>query len=343
MGIHIHSAIATSDIGEVYGLLAQKQWVRPPEEFGKSQNRKNLPIEEKESYKWIETMANAEGDFPEGTMVVHLSDRESDVYEYFCKAEEIGANYLCRRIYERGLHNEDGFKKLDDFIEARPVAGTITVSVPRDSHTNRLARSAVVEVKFGKCSVKRSSKIVNKSDYPEYVEVYFVSAVEIDPPEGQAAINWQLITNIPTLSFEDAAERIAWYTQRWKIEIFHRTLKSGCKVEELQASTADKLMKLIAIYSIVALQIMQFTYLARTHPDESCEICFTEEEWQVLHRVANRTKPVPDKPPTIREAIVMIAKLGGFLARKSDGDPGVTVIWRGLAKFYTILDVTPFL
>ena len=125
--------------------------------------------------------------------------------------------------------------------------------------------------------------------------------------------------------------------------MFHKTLKSGCKVEELQSNSAEKLTKLVAIYSIVALQIMLLNYIARAHPDRSCEICFTEEEWQILYKVANKTKDLPEKPPTIQEAVVMIAKLGGFLARKSDGYPGVTVIWRGLTSFYTILDAVPFL
>ena len=343
MGIVAHSAMAISDAGEVFGLMAQKIWIRPPEEHGKSSKRINLPIEEKESNKWLETIKNAGGPFPEGTFAVHICDREGDIYELFCKAEREDANYLCRRCHDRKIESEDDIGKLDDFAKALPVAGRITVRVPRDSHTGRIARDAELEIKYGKCQIMKPSNLVSTNDLPESIEVYVVSATEIEPPPGQEKIFWQLVTNVPTENFEDAVTRIQWYTQRWKIEIFHRTLKSGCKVEELQSESADKLMKLIAIYSIIALQIMELGYLARTRPNESCEICFTEDEWKILYRVANKTKKLPEKPPTIKEAVVMIAKLGGFPARKSDGDPGVTVIWRGLTKFYTIFDAAEFL
>jgi len=344
MGIEVHTGIAISETGEIFGLLSQKLWTRPPENFGQSDSqRKKLPIEEKESFKWLETMEKAGASFPEGTKVVHVCDREGDIFELFCKAEKDGAQYLCRRLHNRSIDEENGLNRLDDLLNVLPEAGRIVVHIPRDSHTKRKARKAEVAIKFGKCKITKPVNIAGGGDLPKSIEVYIVSAVEIDPPDGQEKIFWQLITNVPTETFEDAVTRIQWYTQRWKIELFHRTLKSGCKVEELQSESADKLMKLIAIYSIIALQIMLLSYVARTRPDESCELYLTEEEWKILYRVANKTKKLPEKPPTIYEAVVMIAKLGGFLARKSDGFPGVTVMWRGLTSLYTILDAAPFL
>ena len=342
MGIIIHTGIAVEDTGMVHGLLWQKIWIRPPEEHNKAENRKSLPIEEKESFKWLETIEKVGTDFPEGTLVVHVCDREGDIYELFCKAEKEGANYLCRRFQPRKTQGEDGNESLEGFVDALPAAGSVIVNVPRDSHTGRLARDAVLEVKYGKCSIAKPGNLPASRGLPSSVGAYVVSASEKDPPEGQEKIFWHLITNVPVASFEDAVTRIQWYTQRWKIELFHRTLKSGCKVEELQSESADKLMKLIAIYSIIALQIMLLGYMARADPDASCENCLEEEEWKILYRVANKTKSLPDKPPTIHEAVAMKAKLGGFPGRKSDGKPGVTVIWRGLSKLYTILDAVPF-
>ena len=333
LGIEVHSSIAIGETGEIYGLLAQKLWTRPPEDFGKSDaSRKNLPIEDKESFKWLETLERVGSSFPEGTLAVHVCDREGDIFELFAKAEKDGVNYLCRRSHNRSIE-EDGMKKLDSFLNSLPAAGSINVHVPRDSHKKRPARTAEVEIKFAKCKITKPQTLAGNKDLPESIEVYVVSAVEIDPPSENVKISWQLITNVPTVTFEDAVTRIQWYTQRWKIESFHFTLKSGCKIEELQYETAEKLKKLITIYSIIALQIMLLSYVARTQPNETCEICLTEDEWQILYRVANKTKDVPDKPPTIYEAVVMIAKLGGFLARKSDGFPGVKVMWRGLTKF----------
>ena len=277
-GINVHSAVAIGETGEVYGLLAQKLWTRPPEDFGKSDaTRWKVPIEEKESYKWLETLETAGAPLPEGIMAVHVCDREGDIYEFFCKAEKDGCKYLCRRAHIRNAEGENGLEKLDDLVIALPVSGTVTVQVPRDSHTKRKARDAEVEIKFGKYRIAKSHKLAGNKELPEYVEVYVVSAVEANPPEGAEGLSWQLITNVPTKSFEEAATRVQWYTQRWKIETFHRTLKSGCKVEELQSETAEKLQKLIAIYSIIALQIMLLSYVARTHPDGSCEMYLTED------------------------------------------------------------------
>ena len=342
-GIMAHSAIAMDDKGVIYGLLAQSIWVRPPEEKGKQKPRNRQAIEDKESYKWIETVEKIGSSFPDSTLVVHICDREGDIYELFCRAESEGVHYLCRRSHNRRVESESGDEVIDDFVEGLPVSDTITVQVPRDSHTGRVARDAVLEIKHGKCQIKKPSILPTHNHLPKSIEVYIISATEKDPPQGQEKIFWQLITNVSTENTEDAVTRMQWYMQRWKIETFHRTLKSGCKVEELQSESADKLMKLIAIYSIVALQIMELTYLGRAHPQETCEISFSDNEWKLLYRVSNKTKAVPDKPPTIYEAVVMIAKLGGFLGRKSDGFPGVTVIWRGLTKFYTILEASDFL
>jgi hypothetical protein len=343
-GIQIHTAVAISECGEVFGLVAQKIWNRPVEGHGQSITRSFYsPIEEKESYKWLETLDKVGASFPEGTTVVHVCDREGDIYELFCKAKEDGANYLCRRSHNRNIKGEDGLGKLDDLVNSLPEAGRITVQIPRDSHTNRKAREAELAIKHGKCEITMPNRTVLGKGIPKSIEIYFVSAIEMDTPQGEEKVLWQLLTNVPTENFEDAVTRIAWYTQRWKIEIFHRTLKDGCKVEELQYDSSEKLMKLIAIYSIIALEIMNLTYLARTHPEGSCEMFLTEDEWKILYCVANKTRIAPKTPPTVKEAVTMIAKMGGFLGRKSDGNPGVTVIWRGITKFYTILEAVPFL
>jgi len=344
LGMELHTAIAIGDNGEVYGLLSQKLWTRQPENYGQSDaTRKKLPIEEKESIKWLEALEDVGTSFPEGTTVLHVCDAEGDIYELFCKAKKECVQYLCRVAHNRNVGESNESAKLNDFVDGLPIAGKVNIHIPRDSRTKREARNSEFEIKHGKCKVKKPSNMKGNSDLPDFIELYVVSAVEIDPPEGQEKISWQLVTNVPTECFEDAVTRIAWYTQRWKIETFHRTLKSGCKVEELQSDTAYRLMKLITIYSIIALEIMHLTYIARTRPDESCETVLTEEEWKILYRIANKTKKMPEKVPTIYEAVVMIAKLGGFGGRKSDGFPGVTVIWRGLTSFYVVLDALPFL
>ncbi len=345
LGILLHSSIAVSEDGQTFGLLSEKAWVRPPEEYGKKEKRKQAPIEEKESNKWLETMDKVkvvEG--LEHVHFIHVCDREGDIYELFAKAQLEGISYLCRRVQNRTIiNNNDEELAINKYLDSLPVAGKILIEVPRDSHTKREARTASVEIKFGTAPVKKPANLKKTETMPMSVEVSLVSAKEINAPDGEEPICWQLITNDKVESFEDAVTCVKRYTQRWKVEVFHHVLKSGCAIEKLQESTTEKLIKLIAIYSVIALQIMILTYLGRTNPDGSCEIFFEAGEWKILYKVVKKTKSVPEDPPSIREAVFMIARLGGFLGRRSDGDPGVVTIWRGLTKLYTIIDAATYL
>jgi len=344
-GIMLHSAIAVSEKGQPFGLLAEKAWVRPKDELGKRRLRNHLPIEEKESYKWLETLDSANiANELEGVHFIHLCDREGDVYELFAKADIEGATYICRRMRNRTVINEnEETLSIGIYLNTLPVAGELLIDVPRDSHTGRKARTARLEIRFGRTLIKKPSMLKKHENLPDTLEVNLVSVQEIDFSAGAEPISWQLITNDKVETFEDAVTCVRRYTQRWKIETFHFVLKSGCAIEKLQISTSEKLVKLIALYSVIALQIMILTFLARTNPDMSCEIAFDEDEWKILFKVARKTKTAPNKPPTIYEAVIMIAELGGFLARKSDGFPGVSVIWRGLNSFYSILEASKFL
>jgi hypothetical protein len=345
LGILLHSSIAVSESGQPFGLLTEKAWVRPAEEYGKKQNRKQLPIEKKESYKWLKTIDQVKvAEELEDVHFIYLCDREGDIYELFAKAHLEGATYLSRRVQNRTVINSNEEElAINKYLDSLPVAGEIMVDVPRNSHTKREARTARLEIKFGTVLLKKPANLNESEKIPMSVEVSLVSAQEIGLPDGEEAISWQLITNDSVETFEDAVTCVKHYTQRWKIETFHHVLKSGCAIEKLQESTAEKLIKLIALYSVIALQIMILTHLARTNPDASCEILFEASEWKILYKVAKKTKSVPENPPSIKEALFMIAKLGGFLGRKSDGFPGVVTIWRGLSKFYNIIDAATYL
>ncbi|MFB9279240.1 IS4 family transposase, partial [Cohnella cellulosilytica] len=160
---------------------------------------------------------------------------------------------------------------------------------------------------------------------------------ELNPPAGVEPIAWYLVTSLAVESLEEAVEKINWYMQRWKIERFHYILKSGCAIEKLQNRTAERLQKLILIYSLISVRILGMTYLARQLPEACCTLYLEEEEWKVLYCIAHRTSTAPPTPPTIQTAVLCLAKLGGFLGRKGDGDPGVKVLWRGLNELHTVL------
>jgi hypothetical protein len=157
------------------------------------------------------------------------------------------------------------------------------------------------------------------------------------PPAEGTPIRWLLLTTLPIESFEQAWQCVQWYNLRWLIERFHYTLKSGCRIEQLQLETAERLLNALATYSIVAWRLMWLVYRARLCPQDSCEVALQPVEWKLLRRKfepKNRSK----KPPTIRQAVHQIAQLGGFLARVGDGEPGLKTLWRGLGVLHHLLE-----
>ena len=161
-----------------------------------------------------------------------------------------------------------------------------------------------------------------------------VEAIEEHPPEGEAAVHWRLITTLPVGSFDEARTVVGYYSRRWLVERYHLVLKSGCRVEGLQLETAARLERAVATLTVVAWRLLYMTLLARSEPESSCEAVLTEPEWQSLCAVQQGR--VPSEAPSLREAIVLIACLGGFLNRRRDGSPGVQVVWRGLRRLSDI-------
>jgi hypothetical protein len=168
------------------------------------------------------------------------------------------------------------------------------------------------------------------------VKLQVVLAQEEDLSDGVKPISWLLLTTIDINSFEVAAHCVRWYTYRWLIERYHYTLKSGCGIEKLQLETGHRIDMALATYSIVAWRLLWLTYEARYNPDIPCDTVLEADEWRSLCATINKNPIPPKKPPTLREAVRMIASLGGFLGRKGDGEPGVKTIWLGLRRLYDI-------
>ena len=149
---------------------------------------------------------------------------------------------------------------------------------------------------------------------------------------AEEPLEWLLLTTLSIETFQQAAQCVLWYRFRWLIERYHFVLKSGCRLKKLQLETAERLERALALYCIVAWRLLHLTYLAQNTPDASCEVVFQTHEWQALHAFTYKTNVLPTIPPSLHEATRLVAKLGGFLARKSDGEPGVQTIWRGLRR-----------
>jgi hypothetical protein len=323
-GLHLHSTLVVSTQGVPLGFLDAQCWARDPQEFGK--NKAGLPIEQKESYRWLKSYraVAAVQQRLAHVSLVSVADREGDIYELFAEAAQDpqGPHLLIRATHDRGV--VDQAERLFDTIEGQPMAGYLHVQLPRQKE--RAAREAKLAIRFATvmlCPPQGKAALPN-------IELQAVQALEEDAPEGVEPIDWRLLTTLPVGSFEQALEKVHWYSQRWNIEVFHRTLKSGCRIEDRQLRDADRLEACLAIDMVVAWRICYLVKLGREVPEAPCTIYFPDEEWKAL--LAYRTKdPVaPREPPSLREAIRMVAKLGGFLGRKSDGDPGTEVMWRGL-------------
>lgn len=328
-GILVHTTMAVSTTGSPLGILDQQIWTRNPEDRGKSHNRKQLSIDDKESNKWLSGLEHGTLGIDKDTLVVTVCDREADVYDLFHKAEQLKQHFLIRSGQNRKIVEENKF--LVAQIENTPSAGIATVSIPKNPAKDIDSREARLSIKFCPVTVKPPEKRRNDKSLSD-LRLHAILAEEVDAAKGIEPIRWLLLTNLKINTLEEAFEKVQWYKQRWKIERFHFVLKSGCKVEELLLETYERLLNCIALYSVIAWRILWITYQSRETPEASCELCLEEHEWQALYCSAHNTNKPPIKPPTLSDAVLLIAKLGGFLARKSDGYPGVIVIWRGMQR-----------
>jgi hypothetical protein len=331
-GIKVHTCFAVSGAGEPLGLLDQSCWNRP-ERASKAGKHQSKPIQEKESYRWLEGLRAAEQGLEQAEMVIHVGDREADIFELFALERGEQSELLIRLEHNRSVDHE--LKRLIPTVNQAPILGDMTIEI--DRNPKRKARTARLTLRGQSITIKVPANHPKPHNL-EPITVNVVLAEETEQPEdGSKPIRWLLLTTLPIDSFEQAWQVVRWYSYRWLIERFHFTLKSGCQIEALQLDSASGLIKALATYSIIAWRLMWLTYKARLSPDESCEPVVSKMEWKLLRRKfepMNRSK----KPPTLHQAIVWIARLGGFLARKGDGDPGLKTLWRGLSKLSNLLE-----
>ncbi len=325
IGLIVHDTMAFSVEGTPLGLLDVQCWARDAEEFGKKHQRKQCPIEEKESYKWLrsfQSIAEAQRQCP-GTMLVSMGDREADIYELFHLAlkDPNGPKLLVRAEHDRLL--EDGQEHLWPVVASQAEAGVQEIHVPRRGAV--AARGARLLVRFAEVTLKPPT---GKSQYGP-LKLWAVLAQEIDSPKDIRPLGWMLLTTCRVTTFDEATEKLAWYTKRWGIEIYHRTLKSGCQIEERQLGDADTIEACLAIDMVVAWRVYHLTKLGREVPDVPCTVFCEENEWKALATFVTKRPIIEGTPPSLREYTHMLASFGGFLGRKGDGEPGTKSIWLG--------------
>lgn len=326
-GLNLHSTLAFSVQGTPLGFLDVQCWARDPLEFGKKARRHQVPIEEKESIKWLKSyraVAAVQLRCPQTTFI-SVGDREADLYELFAEAiqQPNGPKLLIRAKHDRQLHHESA--RLWQRLQNQPIAGTQILALPRQG--SRPARTACLGIRYAAVTLLAPTGHKGSPAIP----VWAVYAQEQDTPPGVKPLEWLLLTTLPVTSVEGAVEKLAWYSRRWGIEVLHRTLKSGCRIEQRQLGQATRLEACLAIDLVVAWRIYYLNKLGRDHPDAPCTLYFEEAEWKALMTFTTKT-PCPGKPPSLREAIHRVAGLGGFLGRKGDGEPGTQTLWLGLQR-----------
>ena len=334
-GLLVHDTMAFTPEGLALGLIDVQCWARDASAFGKKHDRKSLPIEAKESYKWLKSVqaaAQVQAKCAD-TMVVSVGDREADVFELFDLVRTLphAPQLLIRAEQDRRV--DQAHDRLWEHMAAQPIAGYEHLWVPRTP--KRAAREAKLAISFAPVRIKAPQ---NKTKL-KVVDLWAVWAREIDAPANSKALEWMLLTTIEVNNFEQALEKTAWYTKRWGIEVYHRTLKSGCKIETRQLGSAERIEACLAIDMVVAWRIMHLTQLGREHADAPCTVYFSDMEWKALVTYVNRDANLPKEPPSLREATRMVASLGGFLGRRSDGNPGTQTIWLGLQRLDDIAAV----
>ncbi len=331
-GIMMHDTLAFTTGGVPLGLVDVQVWARDPKEVGKKRTRGNRPIEQKESAKWLHSFkaASAVQAACRKTKVVSVGDREADIYELFAlaKAEPQGAHLLVRAEHDRLV--KDGHGRLWTHMDQQEVAAERVVDVPRTKKSK--ARRATLSVRFA--AVRLSPPTKKPKLGP--IDLWAVYASEINAPDDVSPLEWMLLTTLEVTTSDDAFEKLDWYAKRWGIEVFHKTLKSGCRIEERQLATEPRLENCLAIDLVVAWRILRLTMLGRHDSDQPCTAFFEEHEWKAVIAFTQGPEKVPEVPPTLREITRRVAGLGGFLGRKGDGDPGIKTLWLGLQRIDTI-------
>jgi hypothetical protein len=343
-GLYVHPLLALTPERVPLGIVTAALWSRDAEEFAQSQEekrraRKAKPIEEKESVRWLEGYRSAcalAAETPE-TTIVAVSDREGDIYECLQAGAAGAAEYVIRGCQDRAVLEEE-CPLLMQTLACKAALGTLKIRVsqrepspsdlPKKRARTRKARTARVSVRAALVWLRGPARPGGK--LPS-ICVNAILVKEEKPPAGEEPIEWLLLTSLAIETFDEVTAVLDYYCCRWEIEVYFRTLKSGCKIEELQLERQDRYEVCLAMYMIVAWRVLYVLMLGRECPAMRCDAVMSEAEWKSVSVIAN-AQPAPAQPPLLADMVVLIAELGGYLNRKNDGPPGPQTMWIGLQR-----------
>lgn len=339
-GIHFHAGLALSHEGTPLGLVYSKIWTRFKQK-SKGHAHTKIPITKKESYRWLECLEQVKAALPSGTKGLVIADRECDIYEYFELGQDLELEVLVRLQHNRIVVDEFGDSyRVEEVFANEKVRGYLDVHIPGNG--SRLARDARMEVKFKEVCFQGDPREIRtpRTRNRRNLVLNIVELKEENPPQGTASLGWTLITSLPISSLSDAEEVMRFYRMRWTVELYFKSLKTGCNVEKCRLEESSKLQKFIALCGIIAWRLMWLTWLQREIPHASGELAITQTEWKTLWLKKNREKikaglmkaEPPAEIPDLCTITRWIAGFGGFLNRKGDGHPGLITISRGWVR-----------
>lgn len=328
----MHSSLAVTVEGLPLGLAAVKFWTRKKfkgtAQLKKKINPTRVPIEKKESVRWLDNLRQSIERLGQPERCIHIGDRESDIYELYCLTQELGAHFFVRACVDRLAG--DGGHTIATEMEETSIKGLHYIDVRDDKGE---MTKAALEIKFKRIAVL--PPIGKQNRYPA-LDLTVIHASERGAPKGRKPIEWKLITDLPVRGRSEAIEKINWYAMRWKIEMFHKILKSGCRAEDSKLRTAERLANLMAVFCILSWRVLWLTMLNRTAPDASPKMALTDTEIALLDELISDVGNRRCRPGTLAFYLTKLARLGGYLARAADPPPGNVVIWRGLSRLTDI-------
>jgi hypothetical protein len=336
LGLYAHTRLAITPDKLILGVLSIDYFDRTPQSLGKTDQRATAPLQEKESRRWLtgyRLACSVAAQLPQ-TQIVSIADREGDIYDLFVEAlqpTDKRADFIIRARLSRCTTQRDpqagpaAYRKVRAVLEAAPLVTTRTLELPQTP--KRAARTARLEIRALAVPVKPPHA---RSCLPA-VTLNVVLAQEVDGPADGTDVDWLLLSSLPIATDEEVGAVIDYYVARWGAEIYFRTWKTGCKIEEIQLETLPRLKRCLALYAIVAWRVLYLTYSNRSVPESSCEEVFSEEEWQTLWRVQAQ-RPLPQKAPPLGEVMRLLSQLGGYNNRPSEPPAGPQPIWIGLRR-----------
>jgi hypothetical protein len=343
VGFYIHpTLVLDAENGFPLGLSTVQLWSRGLDHKNKHErNYQNLPIEQKESYKWLASAERSQRCLTKGgaKMVTHIGDRESDLYEEWATVPDQHNHVLVRVRQDRRLLGQS--QSLYTYLTEQPCEGAYTIDVPADPRIGRTAREALLIIRCVSVKIQRPDHL-KAQDYPPSITLYAVEAIEVNPPAGQEAIHWRLLTTHRVVCLEQALQVIEWYRWRWRIEQLFATLKqAGLNLEATQLESVAAIQRLTVLALGVAVRTLQMVE-GRARADLPASLTFSDCQQQCLSVIEpslqGRTQKLqnPYPPASLPWATWLIARLGGWSGYSSQRPPGMPTLVHGLRQFESI-------